>query len=242
MPVPKLGLDGVQHDSRARKEPESVANALDVAGIPLRYRDITFDEIKRRGMPKDSAWVDAFIKVHSYAHYIDRRITDGDGLILYGANGNLKTSLAIAVLRKFIDAGGTGKFIVMCSLAHTLRAKWACNSNEANIYHDKLIQTPLLIIDDLGAEDTAKDWVTTEIECILAERYNNKRSTIITTNLNKTDLVKTYSMRLIDRLREAAVSVEFKSKSLRRNLTFAEEISRYSLPPDEPAQQEKLLE
>lgn len=237
--VPKLTLDGNQRDGRVKDEP--VADKLDIAGIPVRYRDITFEEIKRRGMPKESAWVDAFLKVHSYAHFLDKRIKDGDGLILFGNNGNLKTSLAVAVLRQYLDSGGYGRFMPMCTLAHKLRAMWSINAQEANNYHDKLVNTRLLVIDDLGAEDTQKDWIMTEIESIIAERYNNRRSTIITTNLNRKELTRTYSMRIMDRLREAAEVVEFKGKSLRKNLTLSEEIERDTPLEDKPVEPKDLL-
>lgn len=224
---------GSQADAR-------LANRLETSGIPERYRDITFDEIERRGMPTESDWVDAFMKVHGYSHYLEKRIADGDGLILYGSNGNLKTSLAVAVLRQYIDSGGYGKFMPMCTLAHKLRAMWAIDAHEANEYHDKLAKTKLLVIDDLGAEDTQKDWVMTEIESILAERYNNRKSTIITTNLDKRQLVGTYSMRIMDRLRESAMCVEFRGKSLRKNLTISEELARYT-PEDTQGEQMALM-
>ena len=239
--IPKLGTDGSKSDGRIKDEPPAVADKLNVAGIPLRYRDITFEEVKRRGMPKESTWVDSFLKVHSYSHYLDKRVKDGDGLILLGNGGNLKTSLAVAILRQYIDSGGQGRFVTMCTLAHKLRAMWSINSTEANDYHNKLVTTRLLVIDDLGAEDTQKDWIMTEIESIIAERYNNRMSTIITTNLTKNELIGTYSMRIMDRLREAAVTVEFTSKSLRKTLTLSEELARYRPKEDSIAEQIELV-
>lgn len=230
-----MDIEGNRQQARPN-ETKEVTDRITTAGIPERYRDITFDEIRRRGLPRDVNWAKSFGQVENYANHLGTRVKEGDGMIMFGNNGNLKTSLAVAVLRQHIDGGGHGRFMPMCTMAHKLRSMWAINPHEANVYHDKLATTPLLVIDDLGAEDSQKDWVMTEIESIIAERYNNKRSTIITTNLGRRDLVKSYSMRIMDRLRESAITIEFKGNSVRKNLTLSEELNRYHIVEEPVAQ------
>ena len=43
-------------------------------------------------------------------------VANGEGLILSGSYGTMKTTLAICVLRKYIEQGGRGLFVPMCSI------------------------------------------------------------------------------------------------------------------------------
>lgn len=64
----------------------------------------------------------------------------------------------------------------------------------------QLQQAPLIVLDDLGAELTS-DWLLTKVDAIIAERYNRRRATIITTNLGSAGMRRRYTDRIIDRLR-----------------------------------------
>ena len=74
----------------------------------------------------------------------------------------------------------------------------------------------MLVLDDLGAE-WGSSYVTGKIDAIFAERYNRKRSTIVTTNLAGQAMQSRYPDRIIDRLRETAKIITFNTAaSLRR--------------------------
>jgi DNA replication protein DnaC len=78
-------------------------------------------------------------------------------------------------------------------------------------------EADVLCIDDLGME-TQNEKNSGLIEIIINERYNNERTTFITTNLSLEEFKKRYSERIIDRLREWGIFFECKLKSYRQKL------------------------
>jgi DNA replication protein DnaC len=96
---------------------------------------------------------------------------------------------------------------------YTLRST---NREELAKYEFRLRSTPLLILDDLGGEETDKSWVSAKVDSIITERYNKMLPVIITTNLTQEELTGTYSGRVIDRLRNTSAYLTFDEKSQRR--------------------------
>ena len=70
------------------------------------------------------------------------------------------------------------------------------NKND-NIYHS-VLNVDLLIIDDLGTE-LSNSFTVSQLYYFIEERHNNKRSTIISTNLSFSDLRERYSERIFSR-------------------------------------------
>lgn len=68
---------------------------------------------------------------------------------------------------------------------------------------EKLMKTPVLVIDDLGVEYMDKGGhFGHRLDELISDRYDNFRKTIITTNLNKKDFQDRYGARVTDRIRE----------------------------------------
>ena len=208
-------------ETKARAEEEKrlkEARAIEEANIPRRYALACMAGIKNN-MPTADDWVtDCWLPVHSYVHRLDEHIAEGNGLILYGSRGRMKTTLAVAVLRENLRRGRGGYFVPMCSLVDMLRSKWDRDPTEAAAFDARLRNTSLLVLDDMGAEGVDKDWVLNKIQSIITDRYNAMKSTIITTNLTKDQLNDTYAGRIIDRLKETTLSVEFRGESFRQSL------------------------
>lgn len=146
---------------------------------------------------------------------LDLNIKQGRGLILSGSVGTMKTTLAIAILRKQIDRGGNGLFVPMCSLLDNLFTMRECNKEEWVRYEQKIRNTPLLVLDDLGGEDNGQAWVLSKVDSIITERYNRLKSTIVTTNLLPKKIQMNYSGRIVDRLRSTSEMLVFEGESLR---------------------------
>ena len=187
------------------------------AGIFERFKNVSFQTIKVDDDIKENAEM-----IYRYAKKIDKYVAEGKGLILSGSYGTMKTTLAVCVLRKFIEQGGSGLFIPMCSIMDNLYSMRARSPEEWYRFETKLRETKLLVIDDLGGEDTSAPWVLPKVNSIITERYNRKKPIIITTNMTKNELVNTYSGRIIDRLKSTNFYIAFNAKSKRKGLNLNE--------------------
>ena len=136
-----------------------------------------------------------------------------------GGYGTMKTSMAVAVLRHQLAGGNGGGYLVpMATMIDNLFTMRSRDRDEAARYEERLRITPLLIIDDLGSENTAQDWITAKTDSIITERYNRLLPTIITTNFSAKDLSDTYGGRILDRIKSSCYYLEFHGGSERRAL------------------------
>lgn len=191
---------------------DSIKKRMEDAGVFRRYEKCTFENIESRGIPAEVA--EQYKQVAGYAENLKSNLDEGKGLLLKGSVGTLKTTMAVAVLQKQIQQGGYGMFITMASLLDNL---FSLKNEERREHEQRIKNTPLLVLDDLGAEHT-EGWVLTKVDAIIAERYNRCKSIIITTNLSADQLSKTYAERIIDRIRSTMTVVNFAGKSQRERV------------------------
>lgn len=199
----------------AEKE-KAMAN-LAYVGIYKRYQNVTFGAIERRGITDESIRQN-YLKVKEYAALLESNIQKGYGLILAGGYGTMKTTMAVAILRQWLDSGHYGLLVPMCSLIDNLFTMRSLNREEWAKYEARLRSTPLLILDDLGSEGTDQSWILAKVDSIITERYNKMLPVIVTTNLSKGELQNTYSARIIDRLRNTSKYIAFDAESQRRHI------------------------
>jgi DNA replication protein DnaC len=104
------------------------------------------------------------------------------GLLLAGPSGAGKTHLAVAALKELIHRGHGGLFCDYRELLKEIQASYdaASESTEMAIL-EPVRGAEILILDDLGASKPS-DWVRDIVSIVLNARYNEKRTTIITTN------------------------------------------------------------
>lgn len=201
---------------------ECDAARLEACGVFARYHEATFENIEARGVPAElRGQVDA---VHCYADAIDDNIRQGCGLLLRGPVGTLKTTLAVAVLQCWLRRGGQARFLTMPSLVDNIFAAKAVSPDEWNQFEIRLRQTPLLVLDDLGAE-WSSGWPLTKVDAIIAERYNRRRATIITTNLGSAALRSRYTDRMVDRLRGTCQIITFNTPASLRQPPLSSDAS-----------------
>ncbi len=163
------------------QQTEREQHRLGSAHIPQRYRDCTLDDYEiyheadrslARALQTARKFVDAYP--------VD---TAGKGLLFTGSIGVGKTHVAVGVLRRLVQERGVrGLF---CDYRELLK-------NIQNSYNPQVHTTELellkpvfaaevLVLDDLGAQKP-NEWVWDTVALILNTRYNDKQSTIITTN------------------------------------------------------------
>lgn len=81
---------------------------------------------------------------------------------------------------------------------------------------DKLCRTPLLVLDDLGAETLHDGW-RPALDELIDERYGARRRTILTSNLDPQGFKARYGDRIADRIRGDGYVQQCGDKSLRRS-------------------------
>ena len=119
-------------------------------------------------------------------------------LLLSGGYGVGKTHLAAAIGNAVIKQGGEALFILAPDLLDHLRSTFAPDSPESyDELFDRLKNTPLLILDDLGAE-SATPWAQEKLFQLLNHRYLRRLPTVITTNRPLSALEARIRSRLMD--------------------------------------------
>lgn len=168
--------------------------------------------MEKRGIPTQIRT--EYGQVKSYAAHIVENIEKGVGMVLKGPVGTMKTSLAVAVLQKYLQDGGNGLFVPMASLLDNLFTMKERNKAEWVVYEEKIRSTGILVLDDLGAE-YHQEWVLSKVDSIVSERYNRMKPIIITTNMSADEMKNKYAERVYDRFKGTSKVVNFKGGSLR---------------------------
>jgi DNA replication protein DnaC len=150
-----------------------------------------------------------------YADNLAEMLRTGRGLILVGLPGCGKSHLASAIGRRASNAGYSMLFDRAPKLLMRLRTAFGSHSGNCELAMiETLGAVDLLIIDDLGAEKKT-EWSEQTIYTIIDERYSNRRSTLITTNLPLEELSEKLSPRTMDRLIGSCRIIENSAASYR---------------------------
>ena len=109
--------------------------------------------------------------------------TGGKGLLFTGSMGVGKTHLAVGVLQRLVrERGAKGLF---CDYRELLKSIQNSYNPEVRTTELELLKpvfaAEVLVLDDLGAQKP-NEWVWDTVALILNTRYNDRQTTIITTN------------------------------------------------------------
>ena len=188
------------------------------AAISLLYQQSTLDQILQVEnfehfdldfYPKENDGVHRFTpydnmrniltKTKSFTETFDKT---GGNLLFYGETGLGKTYLSNCIAKALLDTGHT---VLYQSAIHLFEEvcgdvimKKGQNPKRQETYR-YLYDCDLLIIDDLGTEFT-NSFVSSELYDILNTRMREKKSTLISTNLNLQELTDRYSDRIATRI------------------------------------------
>jgi DNA replication protein DnaC len=103
-------------------------------------------------------------------------------LVFGGGYGAGKTHLAASIANACEQAGVPVIFAIVPDLLDHLRAAFAPNSETTyDALFDKIREVQLLVLDDLGAENSTA-WATEKLFQLINYRYNYRMPTVITTN------------------------------------------------------------
>ncbi|MFY9741859.1 MAG: ATP-binding protein [Candidatus Sulfotelmatobacter sp.] len=154
---------------------------LAAANIPRRYEHCELASYTTDFPGADPSLELAYFKASRFAQEYDPR--DGIGLLFTGTIGSGKTHLAVGVIKELI---GKGVSCLFCDYRELL--KEIQNSYNSTVQTTELdilrpvFETEVLLLDELGAVKPT-EWVGDTVSIILNARYNESRTTIITTNL-----------------------------------------------------------
>lgn len=121
--------------------------------------------------------------------------------------GTGKTLIASATVRALLAKNKSAVFVIVPELLDKIRESYGRDSeiSESRILFG-LKECDCLVLDDLGAENHSgnidTDWATTKLFKIINSRYNEKKSTIFTTNDNSQTLKKKLGERIVSRIFE----------------------------------------
>jgi len=118
-------------------------------------------------------------------------------ILFTGQSGLGKTYLMHAVAHRVTARGFTVEYLSAFKLLEIMRRSYF--ENNANPL-DVLIAVPLLLIDDLGTEPLMQNVTVTQLFNLLNERQNQKKHTVISTNLTIPELKERYTERITSRM------------------------------------------
>lgn len=126
---------------------------------------------------------------------------DYHNLLLYGTVGTGKSFLSGCVARELLQEGFSVIYFSALELfdrlsLYTFDTK---SKNELQAFYTDLYDCDLLIIDDLGAENT-NSFITSQLFACLNERELRRKPIIISTNLGLEELQARYSDRIFSRI------------------------------------------
>ncbi len=165
-------------DCQLRARSQSLLTA---ARIPKRYEHCELASYTTDFPGAHRSLAYAHLAATKFAHEYDPR--DGAGLLIIGQIGTGKTHLAVGITKELILSKG-----IPC-LFYDYREllKEIQNSYNATVQSTELdvlrpvFETDVLVLDELGAVKPT-EWVWDTVSLILNTRYNNNRTTVITTN------------------------------------------------------------
>jgi len=199
-------------DCRCRRGRVALAKARGLSAvIPKRYRNVSFErppvtEIDRQ----------IVAATRTFVNRIDHHLDAGRGLWFMGPVGTGKTTLAMLVSRAALDAGRSVAIYSLPRLLAEIRATFESDGDGSYVsFLDRLAAVDLLHVDDVGAEKTS-DWVLEQLYAIVNARYEEERSVVITTNLERDALAAQINERTVSRLEEMCTLVPLYGEDARK--------------------------
>ena len=212
------------------------ARLLKKAAIPRRYEHCTLDSYEPDYGQADQSLAAAYMMARNFVSGYPVT-TEGRGLLLTGDVGIGKTHLAVGILHALIlEKGVRGLFCDYRELLKRIQESYnpLVATTELQILAP-VFEAEVLILDELGAQKPT-DWVWDTVALILNTRYNDKRTTLITTNypnapaasarsadkiIREETLGDRIGERMRSRLAEMCVEVEMRGNDLRQSVKKA---------------------
>lgn len=150
-------------------------------------------------------------------------VTEGQNIVLIGNTGVGKTGLAVGLLRKALHNGYRGRFVKAQDLFDEMYQSLAHHGTRKLV--DSLAKLSVLVIDELGYLALKPEQQNIFFR-LMAERYDKRRPTVITSNLDFDAWYTVLGQKnlvdaLLGRLRHRCITLRIDGPSLRAPQTTA---------------------
>ncbi|WP_442592491.1 ATP-binding protein [Parapusillimonas sp. JC17] len=165
------------------------------SAIPPRFEDRSLENYSA-DLPGQAK---ALAIAKQYAATFDE--SEGVSLIFCGGVGSGKTHLSIGIAKELMRGNRSALFMSVMGAVRSVKETWRNSDVSEREALQNLIDPDLLILDEVGVQfgsDTEK-LILFEI---INGRYENRRSTIVISNLAIDALTQYLGERVVDRLRE----------------------------------------
>jgi DNA replication protein DnaC len=151
-------------------------------GIGRRFLEVSFER-----EPIVSVEPTLLRRVKAFARDIEKNLDAGKGLWFDGPVGTGKTSLAILVAKAARDAGRSYAVYPVPRLLAEIKRTFDRDASDSYMsFFRRLCTVDILVLDDLGAEKQT-EWVLEQLFSIVNERWQDRRSIVVTTNIPDPD-------------------------------------------------------
>jgi DNA replication protein DnaC len=151
-------------------------------GIGRRFLEVSFDR-----EPIVSIEPTLLRRVRAFTRSIEPNLEQGKGLWFDGPVGTGKTSLAILVAKAAKEAGRSYAVYPVPRLLAEIKRTFDRDADDNYMaFFRRLCTVDVLVLDDLGAEKQT-EWVLEQLYSIVNERWQDRRSIVVTTNIPDPD-------------------------------------------------------
>ncbi len=145
--------------------------------------------------------------------YAETFTPQADSILMFGDTGLGKTHLSLAIANKVLEKGYSVIYDSAINILRNIEKEHFSRDHSSEMI-DLVMNTDLLILDDLGTEyETA--FYNATIYNIINTRLNSNHPTIISTNLNFDGIKKRYENRVVSRIISIYKCLAFKGKDVR---------------------------
>lgn len=196
-----------------QKQAVNFAKLFTESGIPLEYEDATIDNLSRLADPGKAEAIAAATELLETGAVGGKR-----SLCVIGSYGVGKTYLLSAVLREYLSRGESCLWIALSELFREVQRGYGQGDDIADKRIDAACDAGILLIDDFGKvniQGYEKEDKVRIIDTIINERHNNRRPTLITSNLNPEEWKAQFGQRTSDRVIKMCEIVAMGGQNLR---------------------------
>ena len=184
------------------------------AAIPERFKDRTLESY----VAKTSGQQKALAFATEYAENFDLVLKEGRSAIFVGKVGTGKTHLAIGIALSIMQQQRSALFVTVQRLIRRVKDSWHTKEETESQVVDVFASPDLLVLDEVGVQ-FGSEFEKQVLFDVLNTRYENRKPSILLSNIPKEQLSDYLGERVTDRLRENGGKViGFDWESYRRNI------------------------